>query len=176
MPSDKILAQKQQIVADLKARVESATSGVLVDYKGISVADDTQLRRDLRSAGVQYEVIKNRLLLRAVEGGDFDSLKDVLTETTALAVSADPVAPAKILCQYAEKSKGKFKVKAGFVDGKVLNAAAVTSLSKLPDRDVLVAQVLGGLNAPITGLVTVLNGNIRGLAIALQAIVDQKSA
>lgn len=176
MPSDKILAQKQQIVADLKERVESATSGVLVDYKGISVADDTQLRRDLRSAGVQYEVIKNRLLLRAIEGGSFDALKDVLTETTALAVSVDPVAPAKILCQYAEKSKGKFKIKAGFVDGKVLDAATVTNLSKLPDREVLVAQVLGGLNAPISGLVNVLGGNIRGLAVALQAIVDQKSA
>ena len=149
---------------------------MLVDYKGINVADDTKLRKELREAGVEYAVVKNSLLRRASEQVGFESLKDVLVGTTALAISNDDaVAPAKILAKYADASKGKFTVKAGFVEGNVLDANAVNALAKLPSREELVAQTLRGLNAPISGFVNVLNGNIRGLVIALNQIAEKSA-
>ena len=176
MPSEKILKQKEQQVADMTALLSSSVAGVLVDYKGINVENDTKLRRELRVAGVQYTVVKNSLLRRAAENAGFEGLKDVLTGTTALATSAeDAVAAAKILNKYAEASKGAFSVKAGFVEGGIIDAAGVASLAKLPSREELIAKMLGGLNAPISGFVNVLNGNIRGLVIALDQIA-QKSA
>lgn len=176
MPSDKILKQKQEDVAALAEKLKGALSGVLVDYKGINVADDTKLRKELREAGVEYAVVKNSLLRRASEQVGFESLKDVLVGTTALAISNDDaVAPAKILAKYADASKGKFTVKAGFVEGNVLDANAVNALAKLPSREELVAQTLRGLNAPISGFVNVLNGNIRGLVIALNQIAEKSA-
>lgn len=176
MPSEKILQQKQADVAELVTKLRTSVAGVLVDYKGINVTDDTKLRKELREAGVDYAVVKNSLLRRAAQDVGFDSLKDVLAGTTALAVSEnDAVVAAKILAKYADASKGKFTVKAGFVEGKVLDAAGVNQLAKLPSREELVAQTLRGLNAPISGLVNVLNGNIRGLVIALNRIAEKSA-
>ena len=177
MPSEKVLAQKQQLVLELTEKLKGSVAGVLVDYKGINVADDTQLRRELREAGVEYFVVKNTMLFRAAKNAGLDELCEHLSGTTALAVSEnDPVAAAKILSKYADGHKDKFSIKAGFVEGRCIDAAGVAELAKLPPRETLVAMVLGGLNAPITGLVTVLNGNIRGLAVALSAIAEKKSA
>ena len=177
MPSEKILAQKQAVVADLAAKLQHSTAGVLVDYKGITVADDTKLRRELREAGVHYFVVKNTLLERAADQVGFHDLKDHLSGTSALAVSeSDPVAAAKILTKYADGSKGKFTVKAGFVDGKALDAEGVKALSKLPSREELIAKTLGGLNAPISGFANVLSANLRGLVVALNAIAEKQSA
>lgn len=177
MPNPSVLKQKQEFVSELADKIKNAGAGVLVDYKGINVADDTKLRRDLRAAGVEYFVVKNTLLKLACEKVGFEEFYPHLKETTALAISvSDQVAPAKILSEYAKKSNGKFKIKAGFVDGRVINATDVAALAELPPREVLIAQVLGGLNAPISGLVNVLNGNIRGLVVALNAIAEQKSA
>ncbi len=177
MPSEQILKEKQQIVADLTEQLKNSMAGVLVDYKGINVADDTKLRKQLREAGVKYAVIKNTLLLRAAQNAGFGELEKVLEGTTALAVSEnDPVVAAKILSDFADASKGKFSVKAGFAEGKLLEADAVKQLAKLPSKEVLIAKMLGSMNAPITGLVTVLNGNIRGLAIVLGRIAEQKGA
>lgn len=177
MPNAKILEEKKTIVTALAEQMKSASSGVLVDYKGINVADDTKLRRDLRAAGIEYAVVKNTLLRFAVGQIGFEALEPVLTGTTALATSADdPVAPAKILSEYAKKSKDAFKIKAGFVDGRIITPAEVNTLSELPSREMLLARMLGGLNAPISGLVNVLNGNIRGLVVALNAIAEKKSA
>lgn len=174
MPSDKILAKKQQEVEALTAKLTASVAGVLVDYKGISVADDTKLRKELRDANIEYKVIKNSLLRRASANVGFDGLAGSLVGTTAMALSeSDPVAAAKILAKYAEGSKGKFSIKAGFVEGNVLDAAGVNQLATLPSREVLVASVLRGFNAPITGLVNVLNGNIRGLAIVLNRIAEK---
>lgn len=174
MPSEKILQRKIEQVQELTGKLEGSVSGVLVDYKGINVADDTKLRKELREAGVEYSVIKNSILRRACENAGLEELKDVLAGTTALAISSqDAVAPAKILARYAEASKGKFTIKAGFVEGKAIDEAGVGSLAKLPSREELVAQVLRGFNAPISGLVNVLNGNIRGLAIVLGRIAEQ---
>lgn len=175
MPSEKILQQKQAEVSALIEKLQGATAGVLVDYKGINVADDTKLRKELREAGVEYTVIKNSILRRACEQVGFEGLKDVLMGTTALAISSgDAVAPAKILNRYAEESKGKFTVKAGFVEGNIIDSRGVADLAKLPSREELVAMTLRGLNAPITGLANVLNGNIRGLVIALNQIREKQ--
>ena len=177
MPNAKILEEKKAAVDALAVQMKEASAGVLVDYKGISVADDTKLRRELRAAGVEYAVVKNSLLHFAVRDVGFEELEPVLAGPTALATSAtDPVAPAKILNAYAKKSGGKFTLKAGFVDGRVISAPEVGALSELPSREVLLARLLGSLNSPVTGLVNVLNGNIRGLAVALNAIAEKKGA
>ncbi|MGN0499464.1 MAG: 50S ribosomal protein L10 [Acutalibacteraceae bacterium] len=176
MPSEKILEQKKAAVAELSERLKGSVAGVLVNYKGITVADDTKLRKDLREAGVKYTVVKNTLLKRAAEDAGIEGLDPVLEGTTALATSEeDYVAAAKILCEYAEKNKN-FEIKSGYVDGGVLGVDEIKDLAKLPSKEVLVAKALGGLNAPITGFVTVLNGNIRGLACVLNAIAEQKGA
>ena len=164
MPSVKTLEKKQAIVSDLSDKLTSSVAGVLVDYKGISVADDTNLRRDLREAGVTYFVVKNTLLERAAEKAGFDELKTYLSGTSALAISeSDPVAAAKVLSKYADSSKGKFTVKAGFVDGSVIDAAKVSELGKLPSKEGLLSMLL-----------SVLTGNVRGLACALNAIAEKQ--
>lgn len=176
MPSEKVLQEKQAYVEQLAEKLSQATAGVVVNYQGITVADDTKLRRQLREAGVEYAVVKNTMLRRANEKAGLSEMDSVLEGTTAVAISPeDHVAAAKILCEYADKSQ-TFKVKAGFVEGKVIDAAAVAELAKMPPKEVLVAKVLGGLNAPISGLVGVLNGTLRGLVCALNAIAEKQSA
>lgn len=176
MPSEKILEQKKQIVAELAEKLQNACAGVIVDYKGINVADDTKLRKELREAGVEYAVVKNTLLSRAAEAAGKDGLKTVLEGTTALALSNDDyVAAARILCNFA-KDHENFKIKIGFTDDQILDAASVEALSKLPSREELVAKALGGLNAPIAGFVHVLNANLRGLVCALNAIAEKQGA
>ena len=176
MPSDKVLKEKQAIVADLAEKMKTASSGVLVDYKGINVEDDTQLRNNLRAAGVTYSVVKNTLMRFAANEIGFESLDEILNGTTALAVSmTDPVAPAKVISDYAKKHEN-FQIKAGFVDGKVIDANQVKYLASLPSKEELIAKMLGSMNAPISGFVNVLNGNIRGLVVALNAIAEKKNA
>lgn len=176
MPSEKILNEKQAYVEQLSEKLGAAVAGVVVNYKGITVADDTALRRKLREAGVEYAVVKNSMLRRAAEKVGLNDLDSVLEGSTALAISAtDHVAAAKLLCEYAEKSK-TFEIKAGFVEGKVIDAAGVNELAKMPPKEVLVAKVLGGLNAPISGFANVLNANLRGLVVALNAIAEKQSA
>lgn len=162
MPNAKVLAQKQQIVEDLKGKLSTAITGVVVDYKGISVADDTALRKELRENGVNYFVIKNTLLSRAIEGTDLEEMKSVLEGTTAVALSdTDYTAAARILCKYADAHEN-FKVKAGFLDGKLIDLETINQLAKLPTREVLLATVLSAFQAPIASF-----------ARAVQAIVDK---
>jgi len=176
LPSEKILAQKQQLVEDLAGQLQNAVAGVVVDYKGINVANDTKLRKELREAGVHYTVVKNSMLRRAAEKSGLTGLNDVLVETTALALSdTDYTVAARILVKYAEGSKGAFKIKAGFVEGGILDARGVSQLSKLPSREELVAQALRGLNAPISMFANVLNANIRGLVVALNQIAEKSA-
>lgn len=163
MPSNKVLEEKQQIVADLKAKLDKAVAGVLVDYKGISVANDTKLRKELREAGVEYFVVKNTLLRLAVQGTNYEGLTSVLEGTTAIALSnEDAVVAAKVLTKFADDSKGKFTVKAGFVDGGVIDAAKVNELGKLPGKEQLLSMLLSAIT-----------GNLRGLAVALNAIAEK---
>lgn len=175
MPSAKILSEKQELVRQLSEKLGGSVSGVLVDYKGTNVEVDTEMRRKMREAGVEYSVIKNTMLRFATADSSLADLHPFLEGPTALALHVDdPVAPAKLVHAFMGKDK-PMQVKAGFVDGKVISAAEVEALSKLPAKEVLVAQVLGTMIAPVTGLATVLNANIRGLAVALQAVADQKA-
>ena len=176
MPSEKILEQKKQLVAALAADLKESCTGVIVNYKGINVADDTKLRKQLREAGSTYKVVKNTMLKRALDEAGIEGLDGVLEGTTAIAYNKeDYVVSAKILSEFAEKSK-TVELKAGFVDGNARDAAGVKELAALPPKEVLVAKALGGLNAPITGFVTVLNGTLKGLVVALNAIAEKQGA
>lgn len=166
MPSAQVLEQKKEQVAAITEQLKGASAGVLVDYKGINVADDTALRKEFREAGVEYKVIKNTMLRFAAKNAGLEGLESVLEGTTALAVSAtDPVAPAKIAAKYADKIKNGFEIKAGFMDGEVLDAAKVVELGKLPSREQLLAMLLSALT-----------GNLRGMAVALNKIAEQKES
>lgn len=175
MPNAKVLEQKKQAVSEVAGKLKNAVSGVLVDYQGITVEQDTKMRAELRAAGVEYFVFKNTLARLAVKECGYDELLPVLMKMTAIAVSEnDPVAPAKILASYADKVP-TFNIKAGFVEGKVIDAEGVNHLATLPSKEELIAKMLGSLQSPIYGLVNVLNGNLRGLACVLAAIRDKKS-
>ncbi len=174
MPSEKVLEEKKKQVADLAEKLKAARTGVVVDYKGITVEQDTKLRKELRESGSHYKVVKNTLLNLALKEAGIDGLGSVLEGTTAVAVNTeDYVAPAKILNNFAEKND-KFSIKAGFIDGKVVDTNQIKTLATLPAKEVLVAQVLRGLNGPISGLVTVLNGTMKGLVVALNAIAEKQ--
>ena len=162
MPNAIVLEQKQKQVAEISEKLSSSCAGVVVDYKGINVADDTALRKELREAGVDYFVVKNTLLGRAIEGTDLAEMKNVLEGTTAIAISKeDHVAAARILCKFAD-SHENFKVKAGYLDGAAIDIETINALAKLPSREVLLATVLGAFQAPMAAF-----------ARAVQAIVDK---
>ncbi|MCL2508573.1 MAG: 50S ribosomal protein L10 [Oscillospiraceae bacterium] len=163
MPSEKILEQKKQVVADLTDTLNNACAGVLVDYKGTNVADDTKLRKELREANITYSVVKNTLLNFAAKNANLEGLGDVLAGTTAIATSTDDhVAAARILSKFSDTHKN-FSIKSGFLDGSVISLEKITSLAKLPSRDILLATVCNAFNAPIASF-----------ARAIQAIVDKQ--
>ncbi|MDR0248889.1 MAG: 50S ribosomal protein L10 [Oscillospiraceae bacterium] len=177
MPNARTLEEKKEAVARLAQSMRQAQSGVLVDYKGINVASDTELRRKLRAAGVEYKVVKNTLMRLAVRQCGFEALESALAGTTAMAVShSDLTAPARILNEYALRSGGKFSVKAGFAEGRVISASEVAWLADLPPREQLIARALAGFNAPVTGFVSVLGSLMRGLVVALDAVREKKAA
>lgn len=165
MPNASVLEKKQQQVAALSEKIANSVTGVIVDYKGITVADDTVLRKELRENGVDYFVVKNSILGRAIEGTSVEGMKSALEGTTAIALSAeDYTAAARILCKFAETHEN-FKVKVGFLDGQVADVATVESLAKLPTKEVLLATVCSVFQAPIAAF-----------ARAVQAIVDKNDA
>ena len=159
MPSEKVLESKKQIVAALTETLKGAAAGVLVDYKGINVADDTKLRKELREAGVEYSVVKNTMLRFAAKEAGLEGWDEVLNGTTALAVSKeDPIIAAKIIAKYVDVVQGDaFKIKSGFMDGKVIDAATVNALAKIPTKEVLIATMLSSLNAPISKFAVVID-------------------
>ncbi len=163
MPSEKILQTKKEKVAALAEIIKNSAAGVLVDYQGINVADDTQLRRDLRAANITYTVEKNSILRFALKEAGLDELTNVLEGTTALAISNDDqTAPARILGEYTSKNEDTFNFKAGYIGSDIYDANAVQALSKIPSREILLAQLVGSLQGPI-----------QKLAATVQAIVDK---
>ncbi|MBQ9899262.1 MAG: 50S ribosomal protein L10 [Ruminococcus sp.] len=165
MPSNAVLEAKKAKVEQLTELIKNSVSGVLVDYKGINVEEDTKLRKELRESGVHYFVEKNTLLLRAFQNCGLNGFEEALNGTTAIALSNDDqTAPARILGKYAEKSEDKFNLKAGYVEGEVYDEAGVIALSKIPSKDVLLAQLVGSLQGPL-----------QKLAATLQAVADKKS-
>ena len=176
MPNAKVLSEKQAIVAQLTEKLQSAASGVLVDYKGITVAEDTALRSELRTTDVDYAVIKNTLVRFAAKNVGLDGLDEVLNGTTSLAVShADPIAPMRVVNKFAKKFNGaKFVIKAGFMDGKLLSLSEINALAELPSKEVLQAQVLGTMLAPITSLAIVLKAIAEKGGATAAAPVEEK--
>lgn len=165
MASEKILEVKKAKVVALEELLKNSVSFVLVDYKGISVEDDTKLRKELREAGVHYVVEKNSLLRFAFKNMGIDAFDKVLHGTTAVALSNDDqTAPARILGKFAEEHEEYFNLKAGYVEGVAYDAAGVAKLSKIPSKETLLAQLVGSLQGPI-----------QKLAATLQAVVDSKS-
>lgn len=162
MPSTAVLEKKKQMVADLSERIKNSCAGVVVDYKGINVEDDTKLRKELREAGVEYTVVKNSILGRAAQDAGLEGLDSVLEGTTAIATSADDyVASARILQKYAD-THNNFTLKSGYLDGEIISLEKLIALAKLPSREVLLATVCNVFNAPIAAF-----------ARAVQAIVDK---
>ena len=160
MPSAKILEQKKAAVAELAEKMGRAVSGVLVKYQGITVEDDTKLRAALRKAGVEYTVMKNTLTGQACEKVGYGEMKQYLEGMTAIAVSQDdPIAPARIMKEYADKIN-TFEIKAGFVDGGVIDQAGVEALAATPSKEVLIGKMMGSLMSSLYGLAYVLQAKI----------------
>ena len=166
---------KEAEVTELKEIMAEAKSLFLADYTGIDVAAVTDLRNKLRESQVQYRVIKNRLAIRAAEEVGLGDLREHLTGPTAIAYSTeDPTVPAKILQDFADDG-GKMIIKTGYMDGNILGADEVKALAKLPSREELLGKVVAGVQSPLYGLHSVLNGLLRGLVGALSAIETQKA-
>ncbi|MBR5323173.1 MAG: 50S ribosomal protein L10 [Clostridia bacterium] len=162
MPSAKILEQKKAVVAELTEKLKGATAGVVVNYSGITVENDTKLRAELRKANVEYKVYKNTLTARACEEAGLAGLKDQFEGMTAIAISSeDPIAPAKILKEYADKLE-TFEIKAGFLDGEVMDKDQVLALADIPSKEILIGRIIGSLMSPLYGF-----------AYGLQAIIDK---
>ena len=157
MPNAKVLSEKQAVVAALTEKLQNAAAGVIVDYKGITVAEDTTLRTQCRENNIDYAVVKNTLLRFAFNNVGLNELDDQLNGATSLAVCMDdPVAPARVIAEFAKKLNGKFEIKGGFMDGKPVDLATINSLAAIPALPVLQAQVLGTMLAPISALACVL--------------------
>ena len=167
---------KQAIVQEIADKMKNAQGTVVVDYRGLNVEEVTELRKKARENNIDYKVYKNSMMRFAAKEAGVEGLLDVLVGPTAIAFCEDdPVAPAKLINDFAGEHKA-LEIKAGVVEGKVLDVAGVKELAELPPREVLVAKVLGGLNAPISGFANVLNANLKGLVVALNAIAEQKGA
>ncbi len=166
MPSAKVLENKKAIVEGLKARLDASTAGILVDYKGISVEQDTKLRKNFREADVKYDVVKNTLLRLAVNDTAYADLAAVLEGTTAMATAeTDAVAPAKVFVDFLKANEALgLTIKAGFVDGKVISADEVKALAAIPSKEVLLTQILYCINSPLTSF-----------AFAIKALADKKA-
>jgi len=164
MPNARVLSEKQAIVDALAERIRNAGAGVLVDYKGITVAEDTALRTEMRKEEVNYTVVKNTLTRKALDKLGMSELDSVLNGTTSLATAEkDPIAPFRILSDYSKKLGDRFNIKAAFMEGKVLSESEIAEMAELPSKDALYAKVLGTMIAPITGL-----------AVCLGQILEQK--
>ena len=164
MPNAKVLSEKQAIVDALAERIKGSDAGILIDYKGITVAEDTALRTELRKEEVEYTVVKNTLTRKALDKLGMNELDHVLNGTTSLATSEkDPIAPFRIISDYSKKLGDRFNIKAAYMEGKILNQAEIEEMAALPSKDALYAKVLGTMIAPITGL-----------AVCLGQILEQK--
>ena len=173
MPSEKVLEAKKAQVAEIVEVLNSAQTGVLVDYRGLTVEQDTVLRRNLRSAGVKYFVVKNTLLRLAAKETGLEELDSILHGPTALAVSDDAVAPAKVVADFAKENE-KFEIKSGFMDGKVLSLDEINTLAKTPSKETLIAKMMGSLNSPISGLARLLSTIAEG-GVEIQDLIAKKA-
>lgn len=171
---EETLKVKSDLVEEIKEKIEKAQSIVLVDYRGLDVEQLTELRSQYRGAGVEYKVYKNTMMRLAFKDAGLEEFNEFLKGPSAVAFGyEDPVSAAKITSKFA-KANDKLEIKAGIVDNKLIDVKGVNDLAELPSREVLIAQALGGLNAPIQGFANVLQGTIRGLAVVLNAIAEKQ--
>ena len=167
--------EKARVIEELTEKLKGG-SVILVDYQGMNVAQSTRLRARSRESGVEFVVAKNTLAQLAANGAGVEGISEFLVGPTALAFSEDPVAGAKLMAEFSDEIES-FELKGGLLDGgRVVNAADVIALSRLPGREQLIAQVVGGIQSPIAGLVNVLNGTVRNLVVVLNAVAEQKGA
>ncbi len=164
MPSNKILKEKEAIVASIADDIKNAASVVFVDARGLTVDKDTELRANLRKAGVGYKVRKNTLTLKAVDSLGLEGLEEILKGPTAIATSPSITDAARIINDFSKENKA-VEIKGGIMEGKVIGIDTVKELASLPSKEVLIARVLGGLNATVAGL-----------AIALKAVAEKQEA
>ena len=158
MPNAKVLESKKAVVESLTEKLKNSTAAVFVDYKGINVAQDTELRNQFRAANVEYSVVKNTLTRFAANKAGYTEFDELLNGTTSLAcTTGDPIAPARIVCEFAKKNKDILKIKGGIIEGSVLSAEELSAFGELPSKDALLSQVLGTFLAPITSLAVVLD-------------------
>jgi len=168
--------EKEEIVQELSARLATTQATFLADYRGINVEQATRLRRELTQAGVEYRVVKNKLLKLAAQGTPAEGLQEFCAGPTAIALSGDdPVAPAKILSKFA-KDVVAFELKAGVLSGKVMSVADITALAELPSREELLAKALSCMQAPVSNFVGTLAAIPRSLVQVLNAIGQSKAA
>ena len=166
--------EKARVIEELAEKLGN-NSAVLVDYQGINVAQSTQLRARSRESGVEFVVAKNTLAQRAADQAGVEGLEELLVGPTALAFSEDPVAGAKLMAEFANQIEA-FELKGGLLDGsRVVDAEGIVALSRLPGREQLLAQLLGAIQSPMAGLVTVLNAPLRNLAVVLNQVAEQKN-
>lgn len=173
---EETLQQKQAVVADIVSKLKGSQSAVLVDYRGLTVTEATNLRNLFRAQNVEYRVIKNTMLTLAAKDAGIEGLEEYLKGPTAVAFGMeDAVAPAKVMTEFI-KSARKTEIKAGVVSGKVVDAKGVQALADLPPKEVLIAKMLGSMNAPATNFVGVLSATIRSFMYALNAVGEKKGA
>lgn len=165
---------KKEAVADVVEKMKRSQSAIVLDYRGLTVSEVSELRSKFREEGVEYKVIKNNMLKRAADELGIEGVEDFFKGPTAVAFGyEDPVAPAKILCKFVKDAK-KTEIKGGILDGKAMDVSGIESLSKLPSKEELIAKMLGSMNAPITNFALAMQAIPRGLACALNAVVEQK--
>jgi large subunit ribosomal protein L10 len=164
MANAKIIQAKQQEVDAIAAKLRESSSTVVADYRGLNVAQVTLLRKQLREAGIEFQVLKNSLVSRAAASAELNDLEAVLTGPTAVAFSSDVVAPAKILSDFAKKNDA-LKIKGGIVEGRFVDAAQVKALADLPSREGLLSMLLSVLQAPV-----------RNFALAVKAVSEKNEA
>ncbi len=170
------LKAKEAEVAEIQEKLQKSQSVMFLDYRGLTVSEVTELRNKMRAAGVEYKVIKNTMIRRAVQEAGVEGLDEILEGPTAVAFGyEDPVAPAKILVDFIENAK-KTQLKGGVLAGRAMSQAEIKDLASLPSKEQLLAKLMGSLNAPVTGLVMALSGIPRKLVYALNAIKEKKEA
>lgn len=170
------IEQKKQVVEEIKNKIDDAQSVILVDYRGLNVEEVTELRKKYSEAGVDYKVYKNTMMRFAFKDAGLEDFNEHLKGPNAVAFGyEDPVAPAKVSNEFA-KDHEKLEIKAGIVDGNIISLDRIKALADLPSKEVLIGQVLGGLNGPISGFANVLQGTMRNLVYALNAVKEKQEA
>lgn len=168
--------QKQALITELHGKFSKAKAAIITEYKGLTVAEMTEFRNELRKNQLEYKVIKNTLAIRASEGTEAAKLKDYLVGPTGLVIGyGDPVTPAKAVIEYAKK-KDKLKIRYGVIEGQLADEAQLKAIAMLPSREQMLSQMAAGFQAPASKMVRLLNATVAQLGYALTALQDKKQA